>query len=60
MNKLHLTFCSFQTNFPAGLAWGGEVTLAGIFPARPSPQFKALLGGAVLGTLRSCSGDPAD
>lgn len=24
MNKLHLTFCSFQANFPAGHAWGGE------------------------------------
>lgn len=60
MNKLHLTFCSFQTNFPPGHAWAGELTLAGIFSARPSPQFKALLGDAVLGTLKSCSGDPAD
>lgn len=44
MNKLHLTFCSFQTNFPPGHAWARELTLAGVFSARPSPQFKALLG----------------
>lgn len=61
MNKLNLTLLLFSRQLSSSPRLGrASQTNRYFFCKALSPQFKALLGDDVLGTLKSCSGDPAD